>query len=231
LEFINGKKRYCLWMVSADPSEIKKCPLVIKKIESVRRFRAESRAASTRQFAETPTLFCQIAQPDGDFIAVPRVSSERRRYVPMGFLTADIIASDSMLLIPGTEPFHFGILTSSLHNSWLRAVGGRLKSDYRYSKDIVYNNFVWPVVTEKQRQSVSQTAKDILKIRSNFPNSSLADLYDPLTMPPELLKAHQRNDKAVFEAYGLESIRSSDESVWVAELMKRYLEAELRASG
>lgn len=220
-EFINNKMRWCLWLVGANPHELKQCPTVIKRIEKVREFRANSVAAGTRKFASTPTLFCQIAQPDSDYIIVPKVSSERRRYIPMGFMSKDIIASDLVFLIPNAGIYHFGVLTSNIHMAWMRAVCGRLKSDYRYSKDIVYNNFPWPTPTEEQKAKIEQTAQGILDARALYPDSSLADLYDEVTMPVELRRAHQANDRAVMAAYGF-PVRTTTESNCVAELMRMY---------
>lgn len=219
-EFINNKSRWCLWLVGANPSELRKCPTVMQRIESVRDFRANSVAAGTRKFAETPTLFCQIAQPETDYIIVPIASSERRKYVPMGFVDKNVIASNLVFLIPNAKLFHFGILMSNAHMSWMRAVCGRLKSDYRYAKDIVYNNFPWPKTTQEQMQKIEKTAQAILDVRANYPDCSLADLYDSLLMPVELRKAHEANDKAVMEAYGFDKNMSENEIV--AELMKMY---------
>ena len=220
-EFINNKSRWCLWLVGANPNELKHCPTVMKRIEAIREFRANSVAAGTRKFAATPTLFCQIAQPDSDYIVVPKVSSERRRYIPMGFLTKDVIASDLVFLIPDATLYNLGILTSNVHMAWMRAVCGRLKSDYRYSKDIVYNCFPWPTPTAEQQAKIEKTAQAILDARALYPDCSLADLYDELTMPPELRKAHQENDRAVMQAYGFD-IKTTTESSCVAELMKMY---------
>ena len=220
-EFINNKTRWCLWLVDATPHEIKQSPYVMKRIESVREFRANSVAAGTRKFAETPTLFCQIAQPDSDYIAVPETSSERRKYIPIGFLGKNVIASNLLFLIPNASLYHFGILTSNVHNAWMRTVCGRLKSDYRYAKDIVYNNFPWPSPTAEQKAKIEQTAQEILNARALYPDSSLADLYDELTMPVELRRAHQHNDKAVMRAYGFWG-KLNTESECVAELMKMY---------
>ena len=219
-EFINNKKRYCIWLVGADPSEIKKCSGILERIEFVKQFRSQSKADSTRKFALTPTIFCQIAQPNTDYILIPRHSSERRRYIPLGFMTSETICGDSNLLIPNATIYHFGILTSNVHMAWTRAVCGRIKSDYRYSKDIVYNNFPWCTPTPEQKAKIEQTAQGILDARAKYPDCSLADLYDETTMPPELRKAHQLNDKAVMQAYGF-SIKMT-ESECVAELMKMY---------
>ena len=193
----------------------------MKRIQQVQEFRANSVAAGTRKFAETPTLFCQIAQPNTEYIVVPKVSSERRRYVPMGFLPPEIIASDLVFLIPNATRYNFGVLTSNVHMAWMRAVCGRLKSDYRYAKDIVYNTFPWPTPTDEQTAKIEQTAQAILDARALYPDCSLADLYDEATMPPELRRAHQQNDRAVMQAYGFD-IKSTTETVCVAELMKRY---------
>ncbi len=222
-EFINNKTRWCLWLVNANPAEIKRCPTVMKRIEAIRQFRANSVAAGTRKFAATPTLFCQIAQPDSEYIVVPKVSSERRRYIPMGFLPKEVIASDLVFLIPNATLFNFGVLTSNVHMAWMRAVCGRLKSDYRYAKDIVYNNFPWPTPTPDQIAKIEQTAQAILDARALYPDCSLADLYDELTMPKELRTAHQKNDRAVMQAYGFWG-RLNTEAECVAELMRMYQE-------
>ena len=223
-EFIKGKKRYCLWLQGANPSEMRKCPTVINRIEKVREMRLSSSAESTRRMASTPTLFAQITQKIGrPFIIVPSVSSERRRYVPIGFMPAEVIASNLVFVISDANIFHFGILTSEVHMSWMRAVCGRLKSDYRYSKDIVYNNFPWPAPTEAQKAKVEKTAQAILDARNLYPNCSLADLYDELAMPVELRRAHQENDKAVMEAYGF-NWKNMNEADIVAALFKLYQE-------
>ena len=193
-----------------------------ERVQRVRDFRLASKAAGTRKFAETPTLFCQIAQPtSGKYIAVPKTSSERRRYIPLGFLGAEVIASDLLFLIPDTNIYHLGILESNVHMAWMRTVCGRLKSDYRYSKDIVYNNFPWPEPTDLQKVQIEKTAQGILDARALYPDASLADLYDEALMPPELRKAHQANDRAVMQAYGM-PIKETDEAACVAWLMKLY---------
>lgn len=220
-EFLNNKSRWCLWMVGANPHELKQCPTVMRRVESVRDFRANSVAAGTRKFAETPTLFCQIAQPNSDYIAVPKTSSEKRRYIPIGFLPNTVIASDLLFLIPDATLYHFGVLTSNVHNAWMRTVCGRLKSDYRYAKDIVYNNFPWCNPTPEQKKKIEETAQGILNARAHYPDCSLAELYDEIAMPPELRKAHQANDRAVMQAYGFD-VKTMTESTCVAELMKLY---------
>lgn len=221
VEFINNKERYCLWMLNADPAEIAACPTVKKRIESVRQFRASSKAAATRKFSLIPSLFCQIAQPDSDYIIVPETSSGKRRYIPLGFMDKNTIASNLVFLIPGAGLYEFGVLMSNIHNSWMRLVAGRLKSDYRYSKDIVYNNFPWPNATDQQKQKITATAQAILEERKRFPNATLKVLYDETTMPPELRKAHQANDRAVMAAYGFD-VKTMTEASCVAELMKLY---------
>ena len=221
VEFLNKKERYCLWLVNADPGEIQRCPTVKKRVDFVRETRAASKAAGTRKFAETPTLFCQIAQPDSDYIVVPKTSSGKRRYIPLGFMDKNTIASDLVFLIPDAGLYEFGVLMSNVHNSWMRLVAGRLKSDYRYAKDIVYNTFPWCNPTPEQKSKIEDTAKRILQARELYPNSTLANLYDDVLMPPELRKAHQENDRAVMQAYGF-SVKDMTESKCVAELMKMY---------
>lgn len=220
-EFIKGKKRYCLWLQGANPSDLRQCPIVMDRIESVRKMRLASSAESTRRMAETPTLFAQITQDIGrPFIIVPSVSSEKRRYVPIGFMSPEVIASNLVFVISDANVYHFGILTSSVHNAWMREVAGRLESRYRYSKDIVYNNFPWPTPSDAKKVKIEQTAQAILDARALYPDSSLADLYDDLTMPVELRKAHRANDVAVMEAYGFR--KDMSEAEIVAELFKMY---------
>lgn len=212
-EFLHGKSRYCLWLKDANPTDIRKSPFIKGRIEKVKIFREASKAEGTRKFAKTPTLFAQIAQPDSSYIAIPKTSSQRREYIPMGFLDESVIASDLLFLIPNATLYNFGVLSSNAHNAWVRIVAGRLKSDYRYSKNIVYNNFPWPVIDDKAKAKIEKTAQGILDARKLYPNSSLADLYDPLTMPIELRKAHEANDKAVLKAYGLKPSASEVEVV------------------
>lgn len=223
-EFIRGKKRYCLWLENANLAEIKKCPTVIARIESVRKMRQSSKAEATRKLADTPTLFAQITQPVGTpFLIVPSVSSERRKYVPMDFLDGSVISSNAVQVIPNANLYHFGILTSNVHMAWMRAVCGRLESRYRYSKDIVYNNYPWPNPTNKQKTTIEKTAQAILEARANHRDLSLADLYDDTFMPADLHKAHLANDKAVMEAYGFFG-KIKSESECVAKLMDMYQE-------
>ena len=219
-EFLNNIPRYCLWLVKISPAELRKMPLVMKRIEAVREMRLASNDAGTRKLAETPHLFRETVNPESS-VVVPRVSSERRRYVPMGFIGKDIIVTDAILLIPDAKLYHFGILESNVHMAWMRAVCGRLEMRYRYSKDVVYNNFPWPNPNEEQKSKIEQTAQAILDARALYPDSSLADLYDELTMPVELRKAHQENDRAVMQAYGF-PIKTMTESQCVAELFKLY---------
>jgi uncharacterized membrane protein (Fun14 family) len=201
-DFIKGKTRWCLWLKDADPDILRTLPNVIERIESVKAFRLKSPKEFTRKKALFPSLFEQIRQPDSDFILIPRVSSENRKYIPLGFLPKDVIVSDTATFIPNSAKFHFGILTSEMHMAWVKTVCGRLKSDFRYSNDIVYNNYPWPEnPTEKQTKAIEAAAQKVLDARAEFPESSLADLYDPLTMPPVLVKAHQALDKAVDLAY------------------------------
>jgi hypothetical protein len=199
------------------------------RIEKTRQFRLSSPKIKTRESANTPSLFQEIRQTDKEYILVPRVSSERRKYIPIGFVTPDIITNDSVMMIPGATIYHFGILTSIVHMAWVRTVCGRLKSDYRYSKDIVYNNFPWPEVTEARRKTISGFARDVLEARSLFPNSDLANLYDPLLMPPELLIAHQKLDRAVMKLYGFRDSLSWSEEELVAKLIDLYKNKVLMA--
>lgn len=220
-EFINNLPRYCLWLVNITPAELRRLPLVIKRIEAVKEMRLASNDPGTRKLAETPHLFRETVNPD-TYIVVPSVSSEQRRYVPMGFLTSETISTNLVLIIPDATLYHFGILESNVHMAWMRAVCGRLKSDYRYSKDVVYNNFPWPTPSAEQQSKIEQTAQAILDARALYPDSSLADLYDELAMPPELRKAHQANDRAVMAAYGFST--KMTESECVAALFNLYSE-------
>jgi len=200
-EFLNGTVRWCLWLNDANPVDLRGCPSVMKRIELVKRFRLSSKKAPTVQLATTPSLFGEIRQPKSDYLLVPKVSSERRLYVPLGFLKANVVANGSALIIPNADLYHFGVLSSSMHMAWMRAVCGRLESRYQYSTSIVYNNFPWPDTTEKQHQVIVAVSKSVLDARAAYPDASLADLYDPVAMPPDLRKAHQSLDKAVDAAY------------------------------
>lgn len=222
-EFINGKKRYCLWLVGINPAVLAKMPVVIQRLKQVRKFRENSTKTSTQKQAAMPSLFTENRQPNSRYIAIPEVSSQARKYIPIGFLTPDIICSNKLQLITNATIYHFGVLTSNVHMAWMRAICGRLKSDYDYSGNIVYNNFPWPTPTDVQKAAIEKTAQAILDARALYPDCSLADLYDELTMPSELRKAHQLNDRAVMEAYGM-PVRGTTEISCVAELMKRYQE-------
>ena len=223
-EFINNIPRYCLWLVDASPTDLKKMPHVLERIAAVREMRLNSKRSATVKLAEKPHLFGEIRQPkNGRYLIIPLTSSERRRYIPIGFVDCNVIATNLVQMLPNATLYHFGVLTSNVSNSWMRTVGGRLKSDYRYTITNVYNNFPWPDLSPEQKEKIEKTAQGILDARSLYPDSSLADLYDPLTMPPELRKAHQLNDKAVMQAYGM-PIKETDEAACVAWLMKLYQE-------
>lgn len=218
-EFINNIDRYCLWLKDVSPSELRNMPRVMERVKAVREMRLNSPDAATRKLADTPTLFRETNNPES-YIVVPSVSSENRKYIPLGFLNGDVIPTNLVLIIPNATFYYFGILTSGVHMSWMRAVCGRLEMRYRYSKDIVYNNFPWPTPTDAQKAKIEQTAQAILDARALYPDSSLADLYDEVTMPPELRKAHQQNDRAVMEAYDFG--KDLTENDIVAELLKMY---------
>ena len=223
-DFINGgERRYCLWLKGISPSIYRNSAEIRKRLEAVREMRLASSAAPTRALAEKPFLFFSTPQTDATYLCIPEVSSERRRYIPIGFMSPEIIASNKLLIVPDADMYHFGILTSNVHMAWMRMVSGRLEMRYQYSPAIVYNNFPWPTPTDAQKAKIEQTAQAILDARTLYPDCSLADLYDEVTMPPELRKAHQQNDKAVMEAYGM-SVRETTEATCVAELMRRYEE-------
>lgn len=220
-EYINNKERYCIWLKNIVPSDFKSITPIMGAIKKVKELRENSNREATKKLAEIPYLFGEIRQPENDYIIVPRVSSEQRRYVPIGFVKPDIIASDAVQVIQKATLYEFGILTSNVHMAWMRAIAGRLEMRYRYSAKIVYNNFPWCNPTEEQKKKIERTAQAILDARALYPNSSLADLYDELTMPKELRKAHQENDKVVMETYGF-NWKKMTESDCVAELMKMY---------
>ncbi|MCL1894693.1 MAG: hypothetical protein FWG02_10775, partial [Holophagaceae bacterium] len=219
-EFINSTKRWCLWLDGVPPAEWRGLPEIKRRVESVRKVRSGSKREATRKLADTPMLFGEIRQPETDYLAVPEVSSERRRYIPIGYLPASTVVTNKIFTIPKTDLYHFGILTSIVHMAWTRAVCGRLKSDYSYSNIVVYNNFPWPDVTDKQKAEIKKLAKAILDVRKLFKNNSLADLYDPDAMPKELLKVHRELDRAVMRLYGFAKDMSEPEIV--AELMEMY---------
>jgi len=223
-EFISQKPRYCLWLGECSPAQLKQMPYCLERVRAVKEYRESSTRASTVKMAMKPTRFQTENMPKGNYIVIPKVSSENRKYVPMGLMSPDMLCSDLVFIVPNATAYHLGVLTSNVHMAWVRAVCGRLKSDYRYSKDIVYNNFPWPAPTEQQKAKIEQTAQAILDARALYPDSSLADLYDDLTMPPELRKAHQANDRAVMDAYGFikGTAARTSESACVTELMKLY---------
>ena len=233
-DFINGHTRWCLWLFGVSPGILRSMPRVAERVEAVRKFRLESVKAATREYANYPAQFMEIKQPENEYLLIPRVSSERRQYVPIGFVQPNIIASDATSFVPNATLYHFGILTSKVHNAWMRAVCGRLKSDYRYSVNIVYNNFPWPLKAAKIVSSQSKgevgnftsliesTAQAILDTRAKYPDCTLADLYDETFMPADLRRAHQANDRAVMQAYGFDPKMSEIEIV--AELFGMYKE-------
>ena len=223
-DFIQRKTRYCLWMVGASPADIRKCSRVVERINQVRQYRLASPKVATQKKADTPMLFDEVRECTTDYVAIPKVSSENRRYVPMEFLSKDIIPGDKLFMLPDASLYTLGVMTSNVHMAWMRAVCGRLEMRYSYSNTIVYNNFPWPNPTEEQKTKIEQTAQAILDARAKYPDSSLADLYDELTMPVELRKAHQDNDRAVMQAYGFPVKSSFTESQCVAELFKLYQE-------
>ena len=228
-EYINDIERYCLWLEGITPSELKNSPMIYERVKKVREFRLASKAESTRKFAVRPTEFKQNAQPNTPYLIIPSVSSENRRYVPIGYIQPEVIATNATQIIPNATLYEFGVITSNVHMAWMRIVAGRLKSDYRYSSTIVYNTFPWPTVTEEQKEFIANTAQGILDARALYPDSSLADLYDELTMPVELRKAHQANDIAVMKAYGMiKKVDGKDtfltESETVARLFEMYQE-------
>ncbi len=229
-ELINGIERWCLWLIDVRPDELRRMPDVLARVERVRHERAKSGKARTREWAAQPTLFSENRQPDVPYLAVPKVSSERRSYLPIGFLTPDVIATGSLQVVPGATAFHFGVLSSAMHMSWMRYTCGRMKSDYQYSNSIVYNNFPWPEsLDDKSRAAIEAAAQAVLDARAQFPGSTLADLYDPLTMPPALVKAHAALDKAVDAAYltaekaaGRKPPKLTTDAERVAFLFERY---------
>lgn len=219
-EFLHNIPRYCLWLINISPNELSKHNLLKERVRKTREFRLASAKEATRKYADFPMRFMEVRQPDSDYIIIPRHSSEGRRYIPMGYMDKDVICGDANILMPNASIYHLGVLESLIHMAWMRVVCGRIKSDYRYSNDIVYNNFPWPTPTEAQKSKIEQTAQAILDARALYPDCSLADLYDELTMPIELRKAHQANDKAVMDAYGFD--KSLSESDIVAALFKMY---------
>ena len=222
-EFLKGKKRYCIWLNDASEDEIEASPILKERVDAVREFRLASKAKTTNGYAKTPALFAQRPQKQGvDFLLLPMTSSERRKYLPIGYMDKKAVASNGAFVLPDATLYHFGVLMSCIHNAWMRAVAGRLKSDYRYSKEIVYNNFVWPEPTGQQRQYVEGCARFILDARDAHQDMTLAQLYDPDKMPVDLLAAHKALDAAVEAAYGVDF--GGDEEKIVAHLFKLYAE-------
>ena len=221
VEFINRKPRYCLWVGDATPHELRKMPLVMERIKNVREYRLKSKRKATKRLADRPTRFCVENIPDTNFLVIPSVTSEKRKYIPIGFMLKYNMSSNRNLIMAIASLYELGILVSNVHMGWMRVVTGRLEMRYNYSKNIVYNNFPWPRPNKIQKEIIKKTASEILKSRDKYKESTLADLYNELTMPPQLRKAHQENDKAVMEAYGFDW-RNMTESECVAELMKMY---------
>ncbi|MEO8591050.1 MAG: DNA methyltransferase [Flavobacteriales bacterium] len=223
-EFLNGWERWCLWLGDCSPEELRRMPLVMKRVQAVRQVRLESKSAPTQKLADTPTRFHVENMPHSTYLIIPEVSSERRRFIPIGYEEPSTLASNLVKIVPNASRYHFGILSSTMHNAWMRSVAGRLKSDYRYSKDIVYNNFPWPESpTEAQRAAVEQAAQGVLDARAAHPGASLADLYDPLTMPANLVKAHVALDSAVDKCYRKAPFTSEPQRVaYLFELYEKY---------
>ena len=223
-ELLNGTKRWCLWLENITPQQLRQMPPVMQRIEYVKKFRSSSGRSTTVELANYPMLFGERRQPKTSFIAIPKVSSENRPYMPIALLRPDIIANGSLLVIPDPHKYAFGVLSSQMHMAWMRAVAGRLESRYQYSNQIVYNNFPWPSdPTDKQKQAIEEAAQGVLDARAAHPDASLADLYDPIAMPPDLRKSHQVLDKAVDAAYGKKSFASDAERVaFLFELYHKY---------
>jgi hypothetical protein len=223
-EFLYNDWRYCLWLVDADPSEIRSIPPIAKRIAKVAEARLASTRPATQKLALTPSIFGEIRQPKSDYFVIPEVSSENRNYIPIGRLPKETIASNKLYTISTDSFYVMGIVQSIMHMAWIRSVSGRLESRYQYSAGIVYNNFPWPESpSDKQKQAIETAAQAVLDARAQFPEASLADLYDPLTMPPVLLKAHQTLDKAVDTAYGRTNFKTEAERVaFLFELYQKY---------
>jgi len=228
-EYINNIERYCLWLVDISPEELKNSPMIYERVRKVREFRLSSKAESTRKFADKATEFKQNAQPNTPYLIIPIVSSENRRYIPIGYIQPDVIATNATQIVPNASLYEFGVITSNVHMAWMRTVAGKLKSDYRYSSTIVYNTFPWLEISEQDKQKIELTAKEILNVRAKYSTSSLAALYDDHIMPSDLRTAHQKNDRAVMEAYGMTKIVDGKktwltESETVARLFEMYEE-------
>jgi hypothetical protein len=222
-EFINGIERWCLWLGDCPPEQLRRLPLCLERVEAVRRFRLASKSAPTRKLADTPTRFHVENIPDAQYLVIPKVSSERRTYIPIGYLDASILASDLVFVVRASSTFHFGVVSSLIHMAWVRSVCGRLESRYRYSAGIVYNNFPWPeAISGERRARIEQAAAAVLAAREQYPDATLADLYDPPSMPPDLLRAHQQLDREVDAAYSRKTFTGDADRV--ALLFERYRE-------
>ncbi len=221
VELIHGKKRYCLWLKDIPPNIYSKLPPVMEALKGVKEFRQNSPRVATQKLADYPMLFAEIRQVNSQYLAFPEVSSQNRKYIPMAYLSPNVICTNKLFMLPNSSLYHFGVLNSNVHMAWTRTVCGRLKSDFNYSNIVVYNNFPWCNPTPEQKTKIEQAAQAILDARSLYPDCSLADLYDELTMPKELRKAHQNNDRAVMQAYGFD-VKTMTESECVGELMKMY---------
>ena len=234
-EFINGISRWCLWLKGVEPADIRRCPRVLQRIENVREFRKKSARGATKKAADTPMLFAEIAECRTNYLAIPKTSSETRRYIPMAWLPPETIAGDALFVGEGATLYHFGVMMSSVHMAWVRCISGRLRNDYRYSNTLAYNAFPWPVIHptpwipdgNPYLRRIERSAQAILDARAKYPRSTLADLYDERTMPPELRKAHNENDEAVMAAYGFsrhyEDDKLHDEDITIS-LMYMYKE-------
>jgi hypothetical protein len=218
-EYLHNIKRYCVWLKDVYPAKYSHSKEILDRLERVKKFRSQSGRKATAKGAATPGVFVEIRQPDSDYIIVPRHSSENRQYIPIGFLSKEIIAGDAVTFIPNATLYTFGVITSGMHIAWTRYVCGRLEMRYRYSNSIVYNNFPWPSPAAREKGAVEKAARAVLDARAKFPDASLAELYEPLTMPPALVKAHQTLDKAVEKAYGKEFTNDADR---VAHLFYLY---------
>jgi hypothetical protein len=221
VEFIHNIERFCLWLVDANPSDLLQIPQILERVKKVKQFRLSSKKKATQNYSEFPTQFMEIRQPDSDYILIPGVSSEKRLYIPMDFISSKVIVNNLVNIIPKASMYHFGVLTSIVHMAWVRSVCGRLKSDYRYSIDIVYNNFPWPTVTQKEIEDISNAANDMLSTRKLFIDSTPADLYHPYLMPKVLRNVHKNLDRVVLKAYKI-SKNNLSESEIVAKLMRLY---------
>jgi hypothetical protein len=219
-EFINGTNRWCLWLKGINPAALKRMPEIMRRVEAVKAFRLSSKKESTVGWSRYPALFTEDRQPDSDFLLIPLHTSETRTYIPFGFFDKNSIVANSSSCVPNATVYHFGVLSSMMHMAWVRHVCGRLESRYRYSNTLVYNNFPWPEPTDGQKETISRAAQEVLDARAKFPGSTLADLYDPGTMPPELARAHAVLDKTVDKAYGRSTFASKMERV--AFLFERY---------